>query len=279
MLQLRTRPNVCSVSRLSPRFFSLIALTALARASLAQETDSAAAAAAPESILLRPSESVPTVNTDVLEEPVDVPPPAENAAGTSSWVDPLLEVPMSDAPYTSRNYVGLALSFANTGVTRGLFKISEDEILQGKVSERSWGMGLILDLGWNEESASSFRMKWGLNRVSVGLSDELRAEHGPDTLEESLNVLSLDFLLRDVLPSDDADLWWGAGFALRNAWSSHTAGSGSGRISRLRHSTALSPILSIGSDMPLERGHHLVLQADWLLIKAYQLSIGLRTQL
>lgn len=235
--------------------------------------------ALPDTIEIDNPSALPTLDADVLKPP---PPPEkkeEEEDGFLTKMPDLMNVPSSASPYTSRNFVGLALSHSNAGVTRGLYKISQDKLLMGKVSESAWGMGLLIDLGWSEDTPSSFRMKWGLNRVRVGLSDALRAQNGPDTLEESLNTAGLDFLLRDVLPTEDADLWWGGGFAIRYAWSSNTAGSGSGRLSKLRHSSVLAPMLSVGSDVTLEKGHQLVIQGDWLLINAYQLSLGLRTQL
>ncbi|MEO5666786.1 MAG: hypothetical protein ABIR96_01870 [Bdellovibrionota bacterium] len=229
----------------------------------------------PDSILVKPRASIPDVNADALKPKIEEAPEAP----VEQSMLPLLEVPISEAAYTSRNFVGLGLSYSNTGVTRGFFKITEDKVLQGKVSEKSWGMGLIMDLGWSEETASSFRIKWGLSRVRVGLTDALRAANGPDTLEESLNIFSSDFLLRDVLPADEPGLWWGGGFSIHYAWSSSTGGAGGNRSSKLRYSTALSPMLSIGSDVRLDHGQQLIVQGDWLLVKAFQLTVGLRTQL
>jgi len=246
-----------------------------------------------ESISVVPLGSLPDVNADALNsssQNTDQDPGATSNVNPNedpnvgiesqdSRLLPMLDVPMSNSAFTSRNFIGLGLSYSNAGVTRGKFKITEDDTLQGKVSESSWGMGLIFDLGWSEEASSSFRMKWGLNRVRVGLTDALRSEYGPDKLEEALNTASLDFLLRKVLPTEDADLWWGGGFAIRYAWSSSTAGGGAERVSKLRYSSAFAPMLSLGTDVVLEQGHQLVVQADWLLLNAYQITVGLRTQL
>jgi hypothetical protein len=229
----------------------------------------------PESVLVEPRGQVPDVNADALRPDPEPEAPPES----SGDLLPMLDVPVSSNPYTSRNFLGLGLLHSNSGVTRGLFKISEDDVLQGKVSESSWGMGLVVDMGWSEDEASSFRMKWGLSRVKLGLSDSLRSAYAADTLEEALSTVSLDFLLRDFLPSDAGGFWWGGGFAVRYAWSSSTPGAGSARVSKLRHSSVLAPLLSLGTDMPLDQGHQLMLQADWMLLNAYQFTVGLRTQL
>jgi hypothetical protein len=231
----------------------------------------------PESVLVEPRRPLPDVNADALKpEPEPEPEPISESSGD---LLPMLDVPVSSAPYTSRNFLGLGLSHSNTGVTRGLFKISEDDVLQGKVLESSWGMGLIVDMGWSEDAVSSFRMKWGLSRVKLGLSDSLRSAYAPDSLEEALSTVSLDFILRDFIASDVGGFWWGGGFGVRYAWSSSTSGTGNDRVSKLRHSSVLAPLLSLGTDMPLDQGHQLMLQADWMLLNAYQLTVGLRTQL
>ncbi len=200
------------------------------------------------------------------------------APGSGSSI-PLIDVPVSAVPFTSKNFLGLGLSFSNAGVTRGMFKATQDEILMGQVGESSWGMGLIAD--WSEEGRSSFRMKWGVSRVRVELTDALRAEHGPDSLEEALNLVTLDFVLRDVLPVDDSgmDLWWGGGFTVHHVWSSSTPGRGQQRVSKLRHSTMASPLVSLGTDLGSRQGHQILLQGDWILTNGFQLTVGLRTQL
>jgi hypothetical protein len=261
-------PNVYCVTRVFRSSLAFVCLFGVF-VSFAQAQD------LPESILVEPKAGMPDLNTDALN-----PEPAEEAPSDSSGdFLPMLDVPVSSTPFTSRNFLGLGLSHSNAGVTRGLFKISEDEVLQGKVSESAWGMGLVVDMGWSEETVSSFRMKWGLSRVRVGLSDTLRSAYAADTLEEALSIVSLDFVLRDLFPSDDAGFWWGGGFGVRYAWSSSTPGAGSARVSKLRHSSALIPLLSLGSDVPLDHGHQLIIQGDWMLLNAYQLTVGLRTQL
>lgn|GEM_PF-2314620 len=183
--------------------------------------------------------------------------------------------------YTSLHNLGVVLSYSNSGVTKGMYTVSDDAILRGKVSESVWGLGLLMDLGWSEDALSSLRTKWSWGRERVTIPQNIRDAYPADSLEESLNLFMMDFVMRAGLPGVDLGnpLWMGFGFSVHYALSSSTNGSGSGRQSRLKNSTSLSPILAVGSDIPLQEGHQLIVEADWLLFKGLQFSLGLRTRL
>lgn len=183
--------------------------------------------------------------------------------------------------FSSLNHIGLGLSMTNNGVTNGLYNLTEDTLLKDVVSEKIWGIGLIFDLGWDEESISSLRTKWQWGRDRIQIPPATRAEHPADSLEEMLNLFMLDFVIRTKPKAFDFGfpLWVGAGFSIHYAISSSTGGAGSDRKSRLKNSTSLSPLLSFGSDIPLDDGQEVILEADWLIFKAYQFTLGFRTRI
>jgi hypothetical protein len=183
--------------------------------------------------------------------------------------------------YTSLHHLGIVLGYSNTGVTKGLFQASEDTLLRGRVAEFVWGLGLLMDLGWSDDSLSSLRTRWSWGLGRLGIPQNIRDQNPADSLEESLSLFMLDFVMRSGFSEVDLGypLWFGGGFSIHYAVDSTTAGSGSNRQSRLKNSTSLSPLIAIGSDIPFEEGHQLLVEADYLLWRGFKFHIGLRTRL
>lgn len=177
--------------------------------------------------------------------------------------------------------VGVGTLFSNHGLSKAMFKVSQDDVLLGEAGEKSFGVFLLLDLGWRGDSSEALRVRWGMARTSLAIPDSIRSSNDADSLEESLSLMTLDFNVKQNLDLENDDMrpWWGAGLGLRYAFSSQTSGSGSNRVSQLRHSSAIAPLLSLGADFPTNKAHFIFAQLDWLIFTGYQFSIGLSTRL
>lgn len=177
--------------------------------------------------------------------------------------------------------VGVGALYSNHGLSKALFKVSDDELLLGEAGEKTFGVFFLLDLGWRADGSEALRIRWGMARTALSIPDEIRSANAADSLEENLTLMSLDFNVKQNLDlsNDDMRFWWGAGLGLRYAFSSQTSGSGASRVSQLRHSSAIAPMVSLGADFPTNKAHYLFAQVDWLIFTGYQLSLGLSTRL
>ncbi len=197
-----------------------------------------------------------------------------------TW-DKIIDPVVLQEEITSRHFLGAGLSYSNHGITKGLFGVSDDTVLKGHVSEKMFNLFLLVDLGWQENSIEAFRIRWGLGRVGLGIPDDIRNAYAAGLLEEQLSLMTLDFTLKSPLnrSAKDMQYWWGGGLNLHYAFSSQTSSSGGARASQLRHSSSISPVLSMGADLNSGNAQQVFLQGDWILFKAIQFSIGLRTRL
>ncbi len=194
--------------------------------------------------------------------------------------DEIIDPTIIQEEILSRHFLGAGLSYSNNGVTRGMYSISDDTILKGNVSEKMFNIFLLVDLGWNEAAQEAFRIRWGLGRAGINIPDDIRSNYTSGVLEEQLTLMTLDFTLKTPLSHEDEMFyWWGAGLNLHYAFSSQTAASGGVRESQLRHSSSISPVLSIGMDVNTDGPHQVIFQGDWILLKSFQFSAGIRTRL
>ena len=205
----------------------------------------------------------------------------EESDGEKGFLDGIIDDSVVHEEVSSKSFLGAGLSYSNNGVTRGMFTITDDAALKGRVSEKMFNIFLLLDLGWRESSAEALRVRWGLARSGVKIPDDVRAAYSAGVLEEQLTLMTLDFTLKNPIDSEDKDyfLWWGGGLNLHYAFSSQTSSTGGARESQLRHSSSISPVLSVGADINSDSAHQVFVQGDWLLWKAVQFSVGLRTRL
>jgi len=214
---------------------------------------------------LRPGRAKPRVD---FTNPVP-PSQIENPAETSTEA----------GVYLPGRWAGFSLLFSNYGITRGLFRATQDETLIDDSTDKSFGLGVHLDVALGPSQRSSFRIRAAYLRARVKAGEEVLAQHPSASLESGLNIANLTHLSRRHWDDEDYDLWAGVGIDIRYAFSSSFPGSAGLRNSSLRGSSAVSPVLAVGAEMPFAEGQDLTLEADWDLLRGFTGAVGLRTSL
>jgi hypothetical protein len=186
------------------------------------------------------------------------------------------------AEHWSRFTGGLWLSISNEGIARPLLKISQDNLLMNKSTERVWGFGGQLDFSFDENPDQAIRTRVGVMRSILTPQSSVSSGLGGASLENRINIFNMSVLHRwkyMVIP-EAGHMWFGWGGQMNYAYSTSRTKQSSGTPrSKLSNSYAFNLVLAMGSDFPITDLEDISFEFQYLPSKGMALLFGFRSSL